>query len=90
MSIEKELFWRPQVLRHTRPNEMYAIHEVYFSDYGKSWGPTESALSFRYSSVQELRKSLEEFLESNLTLLKCGDKGYEYDKEDVCSLAKAY
>ncbi len=80
-----ETYWRPQILRHKRNDgsEEYAVHEAFYGDYGKTWGPTESAVSNRFASVQTLRASLEQFLESGVESMICGDRGYRYYCEDV-------
>ncbi len=66
------------MLRHKRNDscsEEYAVHEVFYRNYGKTWGPTESAVSNRFASVQALRVSLEQFLESGIESMICGDMG---------------
>jgi len=85
MSDIPESYWRPQIIKHTKENgvEEFAIHEVYFLKFGKTWGPTADALSHRCSTVEQLQNILEKFMESDSSSMKCGDKNYEYFKEDV-------
>jgi len=84
VSDKPEFYWRPQVLRHINArSEEFAIHEVYFSDFGNECGLTADAVSSRYTSVKKLKVALEEFIVSNLESIHCGDLNYEYFREDV-------
>jgi exonuclease III len=85
LNDKPESYWRPQILRHTvsKVAEEFAVHEVYFSDFGNKWELTEDAVSSRYRSVKELKAGLEKFISSGAKSMRCGDSNYEYFREDI-------
>jgi hypothetical protein len=85
MDTKLESYWRPQVLRHITKGETeeFAVHEVHYFDFGNNWGPSTDAVSSRFPTVDELRESLQSFLASSSESMRCGDKKYEYFREDI-------
>jgi exonuclease III len=85
MTRQIESYWRPQILRHLTDDasELFAIHDVYFSDFGQTWGETIDALSPKFTSVEALKQFLQDFLSSEIESIRCGDKNYEYFREDI-------
>lgn len=79
----EDIYWRPQVMRHSGDREVYAIHEVYFYRGGGVAGYTTDSLSDRYPTIVNLKSELESFLKSELESIQCGDQNYTYDKADV-------
>ena len=82
---QPESFWRPQILKHTLTSGEveYAIHEVYYTDFGNKKGYTIDALSNRFPSVEQLKNSLHEYIVSTESVFICGDKKNKYTREDI-------
>lgn len=46
--------WNIRIMRHTKPGEWYALHEVYYDDDGRVISWTQEPLDISGESVEEI------------------------------------